>query len=115
MRALGADIGQIVLRADSGFARDELMAWCEASGVDYVFGLARNQRLVLARDRFGEKPLYLYEDPRGLFFASEIKAILADADVSREQNRTGIVQFFSFGQLWNDETLFESVRVLPWT
>jgi Transposase DDE domain group 1 len=37
---------QILLRADSGFARDELMAWCEAHGVDYVFGLARNQRLV---------------------------------------------------------------------
>jgi hypothetical protein len=36
----------ILLRADSGFARDELMAWCEANGVDYVFGLARNARLV---------------------------------------------------------------------
>jgi hypothetical protein len=36
----------IVLRADSGFARDELMAWCEAHAVDYVFGLARNPRLV---------------------------------------------------------------------
>jgi Transposase DDE domain group 1 len=37
---------KIVLRADSGFAREELMTWCEANGVDYVFGLARNQRLV---------------------------------------------------------------------
>ena len=37
---------QIVLRADSGFARDELMTWCEANGVDYVFGLARNARLL---------------------------------------------------------------------
>jgi hypothetical protein len=36
---------RIVLRADSGFARDELMAWCEANRVDYVFGLARNERL----------------------------------------------------------------------
>ena len=36
---------EIVLRADSGFARDALMAWCEANGVDYVFGLARNARL----------------------------------------------------------------------
>jgi Transposase DDE domain group 1 len=37
---------QILLRADSGFARDELMAWCEANGVHYLFGLARNARLV---------------------------------------------------------------------
>ena len=36
---------RIVLRADSGFANDELMAWCEANRVDYVFGLARNARL----------------------------------------------------------------------
>jgi hypothetical protein len=35
-----------LLRADSGFARDDLMAWCEAFGVDFVFGLARNERLV---------------------------------------------------------------------
>jgi hypothetical protein len=37
---------RILLRADSGFARDELMTWCEANGVDYLFGLARNARLV---------------------------------------------------------------------
>ncbi|WIM09200.1 IS1380 family transposase [Enhydrobacter sp.] len=36
---------QILLRADSGFARESLMAWCEANGVDYLFGLARNVRL----------------------------------------------------------------------
>ena len=36
---------RIVLRADSGFARDALMTWCEANGVDYLFGLARNSRL----------------------------------------------------------------------
>jgi hypothetical protein len=33
------------LRADSGFARDELMAWCEANGVHFVLGLAQNDRL----------------------------------------------------------------------
>jgi len=36
---------RILLRADSGFAREELMAWCEAERVDYLFGLARNERL----------------------------------------------------------------------
>jgi hypothetical protein len=37
---------RILLRADSGFARDDLMKWCEANGVDFLFGLARNPRLV---------------------------------------------------------------------
>jgi hypothetical protein len=36
---------KIILRGDSGFAREELMAWCEQQGVAYVFGLARNARL----------------------------------------------------------------------
>ncbi len=36
---------RILVRADSGFAREWLMAWCEANGVGYVFGLARNDRL----------------------------------------------------------------------
>lgn len=37
---------RIVLRADSGFCRDYLMRWCEANGVDYLFGLAKNRRLL---------------------------------------------------------------------
>ena len=36
---------RIILRADSGFCREELLAWCENNAVDYVFGFARNQRL----------------------------------------------------------------------
>ncbi len=42
---------RIIIRADSGFCRDEIMAWCEAEGVGYVFGLARNSRL---RQRIGK-------------------------------------------------------------
>jgi hypothetical protein len=37
---------RILLRADSGFAREPLMAWCEANAVDYLFGLAKNGRLI---------------------------------------------------------------------
>ena len=37
---------RILLRADAGFARDGLMTWCESNGVDFLFGLARNRRLV---------------------------------------------------------------------
>jgi len=36
---------RILVRGDSGFCREEIMAWCEANGVDYVLGLARNSRL----------------------------------------------------------------------
>ena len=45
IRARWPEVG-ITLRADSGFAREELMGWCEANKVDFLFGLARNARLV---------------------------------------------------------------------
>jgi hypothetical protein len=41
---------RILLRADSGFAREELMAWCETEGVDFLFGLAKNDRLIAKID-----------------------------------------------------------------
>jgi hypothetical protein len=64
---------KIVLRADSGFAREALMAWCEENLVDYVFGLARNARLearvadALAkakefREQGGGKPARVFRD-----------------------------------------------------
>ena len=39
---------RILLRANSGFARDDLMTWCEESGVEFLFGLAKNARLIAA-------------------------------------------------------------------
>ena len=50
IRARWPDV-RIILRADSGFARDDLMEWCENNSVDYIFGLARNVRLVGAIKR----------------------------------------------------------------
>lgn len=65
---------QIVLRADSGFAREPILSWCEENGLDYVFGLAKNKRLVRkvarsmrkARQRFGriQQPARFFEDFR---------------------------------------------------
>jgi hypothetical protein len=39
---------KIVIRADSGFCREEILSWCEGNGVDYIIGLAKNTRLVAA-------------------------------------------------------------------
>ena len=47
MRAAGPPV-RITRRADSGFCREEIRAWCEAHGVAYVFGLAKNRRRVEA-------------------------------------------------------------------
>jgi Transposase DDE domain group 1 len=52
---------QIVLRADSGFCRDEIMTWCEANSVDYVFGLAKNKRLLALIEKPMEQAQLQYE------------------------------------------------------
>jgi hypothetical protein len=44
MRAAWPEVN-IILRGDSGFCRNELMSWCESNGVEFIFGMARNQRL----------------------------------------------------------------------
>ncbi|MBE6876107.1 MAG: asparagine synthase (glutamine-hydrolyzing) [Ruminococcus sp.] len=57
----------------------------------------KKQRLFLARDRIGVKPLFYYQTDSGLIFASEMKAILAHPDVPHEIDRNGISQILLFG------------------
>lgn len=52
---------EIVLRADSGFCRDEIMTWCEANSVEYVFGLAKNKRLLALIEKPMEQAKLQYE------------------------------------------------------
>jgi asparagine synthase (glutamine-hydrolysing) len=73
----------------------------------------RQGTLILAADRFGMRPLYYIHQSGRLLFAQEIKALLADPEVSRAPNLRGIAQFFTFGQLLGEDTLLEAVAVLP--
>src|SRR6185503_13070051 len=59
----------------------------------------RNRRLLLARDRFGEKPLYIARGRNGLVFASEMKAILAIRPELREANRRAVYRYLARGDL----------------
>lgn len=73
---------------------------------------AKKQRLFVARDRLGIKPLYYCQTRDALYFASELKGIIADKKVSREVNRSAIRQFLSFTYVAGEETLFKSIRKL---
>jgi asparagine synthase (glutamine-hydrolysing) len=75
---------------------------------------AKRRRLFVARDRVGIKPLYYFDDGRALWFASELKAILADPSVRREVNVTAIRRFLAFNYLPGEETLFQGLcKLLP--
>lgn len=52
----------ITIRADSGFCRESIMAWCEAEGIDYVLGLARNARLEAEIERSMERAKKRFEE-----------------------------------------------------
>jgi asparagine synthase (glutamine-hydrolysing) len=73
---------------------------------------ARDERLFLARDRFGEKPLYLYEDGCGLYFASEIKALLRIPGVRASVNLHAVWDYLAYRYVPGPKTLFSGIRKL---
>jgi asparagine synthase (glutamine-hydrolysing) len=73
----------------------------------------RNQVLV-ARDHFGIKPLYYYEDENNLIFASEIKAILKHPSFKKSVNYVALKEYLTFQFILHDDTLFENIyKVSP--
>lgn len=76
----------------------------------------REQQLFLARDRFGEKPLYLYQDDTQFLFASEMKALWA-AGIQKDLNPPMLYNFITLGYTQNPadpaETFYNSITRLP--
>lgn len=72
----------------------------------------RRQRLFLARDRVGIKPLYYAVTHEGLIFGSEIKAILKDPAVSVEVEPGNVARFLAFDYVPGEETLFRGIKKL---
>jgi asparagine synthase (glutamine-hydrolysing) len=88
-----------------------------ARHLDGMFAFAvwddRRRRLVLARDRFGKKPLYWWRGGGRLVFASEIKALIAHPAVPRDLNEAAIFPYLTFGYAPTPETFFAGVCSLP--
>ena len=95
----------------------------EEYGLDFVqlldgmFGLAlwdaRRARLVLARDRLGEKPLYYAATPDGFFFASEPKALLAGGAVADTPDWTALALYLRTGYVPAPASAFREIVKLP--
>ncbi|MCX6718070.1 MAG: asparagine synthase (glutamine-hydrolyzing) [Candidatus Staskawiczbacteria bacterium] len=76
-----------------------------------IFDQAK-ERLFLARDRMGEKPLYYYFDGNKFVFASEIKAILQDKSITRTIDNQGLVNYFTFGHSIAPDTIYKGIKKL---
>lgn len=74
---------------------------------------APRQRLIAARDRFGEKPLLYHVGPNGLVLASELKALLQLATMPRTVDQTALAQYFTGLCIPSPRTIFEGIHKLP--
>ncbi|HET6896700.1 MAG TPA: asparagine synthase (glutamine-hydrolyzing), partial [Vicinamibacteria bacterium] len=96
-----------------------LVEWGEEALVRFngMFALAfwdrEREELLLARDRYGIKPLYYTIQGRALLFGSEVKALLAHPACAARMDPEALLEYLTFQNFFTDRTLFEGVRLLP--
>jgi asparagine synthase (glutamine-hydrolysing) len=100
-----------------------LLAQYERHGLDGLNGLngmfaaaiwdRRSRRLHLMRDRMGVKPLYYFADDQRLYFASELKSLVAAASFTPEVNPRAVWDYLSFRYVPAPHTIWRNVRKLP--
>jgi asparagine synthase (glutamine-hydrolysing) len=104
---------------DSEVALNALAQWgtraIERFNGMFAFALwdRHERKLLLARDRYGIKPLYYLAQGNLFAFASEQKAILSLPGVTRKLDRPALLEYFTFQNFFTDRTLLEGMRMLP--
>lgn len=72
-----------------------------------------NNTMIISNDRYGLRPLYYLLFDGRIIFASEVKAIIQDNRFKKEVNIGAVSEFFAFGHLLGDKTLFNGIKLLP--
>ena len=120
-RELRAELGSYPFKTtgDTEVVLAALIAWGQEALARFngMFALAlwdvQQERLLLARDRMGIKPLYLHQNAQGLLWASEVRSLLASGLVERKLNRTGLIDFLRYQTVHGPNTLIDGVEMLP--
>lgn len=96
------------------YLQDGLDAFSQINGMfACAFWDRRSHRLVLARDRFGKKPLFYYQDDDRFLFASEIKALLAYGGIARRVDPAVVQEYLTYSYIVGDRAIIQGVRRLP--
>ncbi len=102
---------EVVLYALAQWGADALLKF------NGMFALAfwdrKEKTLFLARDRYGIKPLYYSQQGNTFAFGSEQKAILARPEFKRKLNKPALLEYFTFQNIFTDQTLLEDIHLLP--
>ena len=105
--------------SDSEVILQAYLAWGEAAvaRLEGMFAFAiwdrRTQSLLLARDRLGKKPLFLWQHADGIGFASELKSLLAVPGFARRVDLGVLPAYLAFGYVPTPQSIFQDVRKLP--
>lgn len=108
-----------VSKTDSEVVLKSYAAWGKEAFKRFngMFALAiwdnPRQQLILARDRYGIKPLYYCLLGNAFLFASEIKALMAYPSFHVEMDKEGLLEYLTFQNFFTDKTLFKGVKILP--
>lgn len=107
----GQSDSEVVLCALSFWGKEALLKF------NGMFALAlwdrQEKRLLLARDRYGIKPLYYSKQNNVFSFGSEQKAILANSEFVRSINHPALLEYFTFQNIFTDQTLVNDIFMLP--
>jgi asparagine synthase (glutamine-hydrolysing) len=101
---------EVVLHALAHWGTDALLKF------NGMFALAlwdrKEKTLLLARDRYGIKPLYYARQSNTFAFGSEQKAITAQPGFNRKLNKPALLEYFTFQNIFTDQTLLEDIHIL---
>jgi asparagine synthase (glutamine-hydrolysing) len=102
---------EVLLHAYMEWGKDALLKF---NGM-FAFAIwdRKDKVLFLARDRYGVKPLYWARQGNTLAFGSEQKAILAQPGFERKLNKPALLEYFTFQNIFTDQTLLEDVHLFP--
>lgn len=106
-------------QTDSEVVLQALAQWGSAALQMFngMFALAlwdtKEEKLLLARDRYGIKPMYFARQGNRFWFASEHKAIVADSTFRRNLNLPALLEYMTFQNILTDQTLLHDISLLP--
>lgn len=106
-------------RTDSEVVLSALAHWKTDALLKFngMFALAlwdrKEKSLLLARDRYGIKPLYYSNNHKRFLFGSEQKAVLTHPDQENKLNKSALLEYFTFQNLFTCQTLTEGLQILP--
>ena len=106
-------------QTDSEVVLNALAHWGTAALIKFngMFAIAfwdrKEKNLLLARDRYGIKPLYYAKQGQWFAFGSEHKAIIAQPSFKRKLNKKALLEYFTFQNIFTDQTLLQDVNLLP--